>query len=141
MGSRSVTVRFMTDTQPTTPTAGLRVLVVDRDERVRESLAGLLVIGQRCTVIGSAGHPAAAIALIERDEPDVVVLDPRLPDLTEGRAFIARVRREAPGVRIVVMGTDHDRSLGDDVDVFIRKTFRPRELIEAICAAASAVRA
>jgi DNA-binding NarL/FixJ family response regulator len=130
----------MTEPQPATPPAGPRVLVVDRDERVRESLAGLLGIGHRCIVVGSAGHPDTAIALIDRDAPDVVVIDPRLPDLTEGRAFIARVRESTPGVRIVVMGTDHERSLGDGVDAFIRKTFRPGELIEAICAAAAAVR-
>src|SRR3954463_13630530 len=47
------TLRGMTDAAPTT--GPLRVLLVDPDERVRESLAGLLCIGHRCVVIGAAG--------------------------------------------------------------------------------------
>ena len=35
----------------------LRVLVVDADERVRESLTGLLAIGGRVLVVGGAGQP------------------------------------------------------------------------------------
>jgi CheY-like chemotaxis protein len=123
-----------------TPSPQPRVLVVDPDERIRESLAGLLGIGHRCVVVGSAGHPASALAQIAADLPDVVVLDPRLPDLTDGRAFVARLREIAPGIRIVVMGADLEQAL-DGVDAVIRKTYRPRELIEAICHAAVAVHA
>jgi DNA-binding NarL/FixJ family response regulator len=133
--------RPMTDASPDQPTSLPRVLVVDSDERIRGSLAGLLLIGKRCVVIGSAGHPAAALALVETDPPDIVVLDPRLPDLTDGRAFIGQLRDVAPAVRVVVMGLDLEHSLGVDVDAVIRKTFRPRELIEAICAVAQVARA
>jgi CheY-like chemotaxis protein len=130
----------MSDAAPDRPSSLPRVLVVDPDERIRESLAGLLGIGDRCLVIGSAGHAAAALAFVEAESPDVVVLDPRLPDLDQGRAFIARLREIAPPVRIVVMGADLDNAL-DGVDAVIRKTYRPRELIEAICAAALMVHA
>lgn len=125
----------MTQATPNPPSPQPRVLVVDPDERIRESLAGLLGIGRRCVVVGSAGHPSSALALIASDLPDVVVLEPRLPDLDDGRAFITRLREIAPGIRIVVMGVDLGQSL-DGVDAVIRKTYRPRELIEAICRAA-----
>jgi DNA-binding NarL/FixJ family response regulator len=125
----------MTQATPISRDPQPRVLVVDPDERIRESLAGLLGIGDRCIVVGSAGHPTLALAMIAADLPDVVVLDPRLPDLNDGRAFIARLREIAPEVRIVVMGADLEQSL-DGVDAVIRKTYRPRELIEAICRAA-----
>jgi DNA-binding NarL/FixJ family response regulator len=130
--------RTMTDRNPDPVSATPRILVVDSDERVRESLAGLLGIGSRCRVVGSAGHATAALAFIRSHTPDVVVVDPRMPELSDGRAFIATLRDVSPETRIVVMGTDHERSVGDAADAFIRKTFRPRELIEAICAAAAA---
>jgi DNA-binding NarL/FixJ family response regulator len=119
----------------------LRVLVVDADERVRESLRGLLAIGDRCVVIGSAGHPLEAIRLVALEPPDVVVVDPRLPDIDGGRALIMRLRQLAPGTSILVMGwsdgLEQDGML-QGADAFIRKTFRPRELVEAVVAAAGA---
>jgi DNA-binding NarL/FixJ family response regulator len=128
----------MTDPAPAQMPSVPRILVVDPDERIRESLAGLIGIGQRCAVVGSAGQPDEALAFVRSHAPDVVVLDPRLPDLNDGRALIGSLRATAPGVRVVVMGSDFEGSLGADVDAVIRKTFRPRELIEAICRAAVA---
>jgi DNA-binding NarL/FixJ family response regulator len=128
-------------TAPLDPARPLRVLVVDADERVRESLAGLLAIGRRCIVVGSASHPESALELIAAEPPDVIILDPRLPEVDAGRAFIARVRELAPSVRVLVMSWSD--SLGHDsivtgADAFVRKTFRPRELIDAVLAAGRA---
>ena len=126
-------------TDPVSGSAPLRVLVVDADERVRASLAGLLGIGHRCLVIGSAGHPTEALALIAEAAPDVVVIDPRLPEIDGGRAFIARVRELAPATRILVLGwsdTLEQDLRADGADAFLRKTFRPRELVDAVLAAA-----
>lgn len=131
----------MSDPAPAQTPSVPRILVVDPDERIRESLAGLIGIGRRCAVVGSAGQPAEALAFVYNHAPDVVVVDPRLPDLTEGRAFIGHLRASAPKVRIVVMGSDLEGSLGVEVDAVIRKTFRPHELIEAICRAAVGIRA
>ncbi len=128
-------------TEPAPEAAPLRVLVVDADERTRESLAGLLGIGRRCIVVGKAGHPLEAMQLLTEFVPDVVVIDPRLPELDGGRAFIARVRELSPKTRVLVMGwsdaTEQD-SLLNGADAFVRKTFRPRELVEAVIAASRA---
>jgi DNA-binding NarL/FixJ family response regulator len=130
----------MTDTVSESPP--LRVLVVDADERVRESLAGLLGIGDRCIVIGSASHAGQALDLVTANPTDVIVMDPRLPEVDAGRAFIARVRELSPSTRILVMawtdGVEQD-GVVNGADAFIRKTFRPRELVDAVCAAAQRV--
>jgi DNA-binding NarL/FixJ family response regulator len=125
-------------TAPLDPDRPLKVLVVDADERVRESLAGLLGIGRRCVVVGSAGRPDTALALIAADPPDVIVVDPRLPEVDSGQAFIARVREVSPSVRVLVMSWSHDLEHGaivDGADAFVRKTYRPRELVDAVLAA------
>ena len=83
----------MNDPQPDLPTP-LKVLVVDADERVRESLAGLLGIGARCIVVGSAGHTGHALALMDQFKPDVIFLDIGLP-VMNGYA-VARALREMP---------------------------------------------
>ena len=121
----------MTEAMP--GTAPLRVLLVDPDDRVRESLAGLLRIGQRLQVVGSAATPDAAIELTVSHLPDVVVVDPRLPSLDDAAALIARIRIVSPASRVLVLNwseTTDDRECG--ADAYTRKTFRPHELIDAV---------
>jgi CheY-like chemotaxis protein len=128
------------DTTPN-PTGAPRVLLVDPDDRIRESLAGLMGIGQHLVVVGSAGEPKAALALAEEQRPDCVVLDPRLPELDAGRAFIDRLRELRPDVCIVAMGwAEPLESCGvaDQVDACVRKTFRASELVAAVLAATRA---
>jgi len=117
----------------------LRVLVVDADDRVRESLAGLLAIGGKVRVVGTAGQPGPALTLALDTQPDVVILDPRLPEVDSGIAFIGGLRAIVPGVRVLAMSWSdmlEDPALRDSADGFVRKTFRPSELIAAIVAAA-----
>jgi two-component system, NarL family, response regulator DevR len=117
----------------------LRVVVIDADERVRESLAGLLCIGDQLCVVGSAGGIGPAIDMVLATEPDIVVLDPRLPEPEAGLTFIRRIRAVAPGVRILVMsGSDpsDQPDLVGSADGFVRKTFRPSDLVAAVIAAA-----
>ena len=116
----------------------LRVVLVDADERVRESLAGLLCIGDQLCIVGSAGDCDPAIDVVIATQPDIVVFDPRLPEPDAGLTFIHRLRAVAPGVRILVMsGTDpsDQAELVGAADGFIRKTFRPSDLVAAVIAA------
>jgi len=117
----------------------LRVVVIDADERVRESLAGLLCIGDQLCVVGDAGQTGPAIDIVTATQPDIVVLDPRLSEADEGLAVIRRLRSVAPGARILIMsGTDpvEQSDLVGSADGFVRKTFRPSDLVAAVIAAA-----
>ena len=119
-------------------TMPVRVVLVDADDRVRESLCGLICIGDRIVVVGSAGQAETALDIVRETHPDVVVLDPRLPDVDGGLSFIAHVRAAAPGVRVVVMSgadTDAQRDLASAADAFVRKTFRPNDLVAAVVGA------
>ena len=118
----------------------LKVVVVDGDERVRESLAGLLQIGERCVVVAAAGEPAQALELISRHRPNVVVLDPRLPEVTGGRLLINAIREQWPQTRVVIMASSNvldDDGLAGLADTYVRKTYRPRELLDAVLSAAA----
>jgi DNA-binding NarL/FixJ family response regulator len=120
---------------PDDSTVTPRLLVVDADDRTRESIVGLLRIRHRFDVVGSAGHTGAAIALIREQRPDVVIVDPRLPDVSDGIALIRRIRVIAPGARILALGWSPDLELDTraaGADGFLRKTFKPAELTAAI---------
>jgi len=116
-----------------------RVVVIDADDRVRESLVGLLCIGDRLTVVGDTGQTGPALALVLASDPDLIVIDPRLPDVDAGLSLIEGIRAAAPRVRILVLcGSDasEQTDLTDAADGFVRKTFRPSDLVAAVIAAA-----
>ena len=117
----------------------VRVVLVDADDRVRESLCGLLCIGDRLEVVGSTGRTGEALDLVTETHPDIVVLDPRLPELDGGGlSFIGRLRVIAPDVRVLVMSGADPAEQADLVaaaDGYVRKTFRPSDLVAAVIAA------
>jgi chemotaxis response regulator CheB len=93
----------MTSTKPV-PAGPIRVVVVDADDLVRQTVAALLDIGDRIEVVGIAGQVGPALELVRTADPDVVVVDPRMPDLDDGLAFIRRLHA-APTVRVLVVGS------------------------------------
>ena len=117
----------------------LRVLVVDPDDRIRESITRLLPIGGRCMVVGSAGGTLEAVALAATLVPDVAVIDSRLPDDECAEGFIPTLRTTAPGIRVLVLNWSDAAEPAASLlgaDAYIRKTFRPHELIDAVISAA-----
>jgi len=65
----------------------IRVLIVDDHEVVREGLRALLRRRSEMAIVGEADSVASAIAEARKTDPDVVVMDVRLPD------GIARTRK------------------------------------------------
>ena len=128
----------MTDPTLAAPSP-LRVLVVDADDRIRESLARLLPIGGRCLCVGSAGDVATALRLVASISPEVVMIDGRFPSEAPNTSLIDSFRAACPDARIVVLNwTDADRLAPRlaGADAYIKKTFRPHELIDAVVNAA-----
>ena len=89
--------------QPLPDAARPRVIVVDVDRRVQQSLADVLELGG-LTVLATAGDVRSALAAVERTSPDVVIVDPRLPDIDAGHALLASLARGWPEMRVVVIG-------------------------------------
>ncbi|MEO6295460.1 MAG: response regulator [Candidatus Limnocylindria bacterium] len=113
-----------------------RVVIIDADRRVQQSLADLLGVGGEVDVVGRAGDVRAALQEVERSHPDVVLVDPRLPDIDAGIALIRGLGTAWPGLRIVMTGwNDTDgHSQGDARTRYVSKGGSPEEFVSAIVA-------
>ena len=105
------------------------VLVVDDEPIVREVVARYLSREGHETI--EAGDGDTARGLIERDAPDLIVLDVMLPG-TDGLDLCRwiRGRSELPVIMLTARGEEADRIVGLELgaDDYVTKPFSPREL-------------
>jgi DNA-binding NarL/FixJ family response regulator len=86
------------------------VLIVDDHEMVRVGLRTLLSNDPQIEVLGEAALGAQAIAMAREQQPDVVLLDARLPDLS-GPEVCRRLRAEVPDAKVCMLTTFADDEL------------------------------
>jgi DNA-binding NarL/FixJ family response regulator len=118
-----------------TSPAGPRVVIVDADNRVQASLADLLDVTGEVEVVGRAGDVRRALETVEQERPDVVLVDPRLPDVEAGMALIGGLQRAWPGMRIVLTGwgDTQGHAIGpDDGTRYVSKSASPEAFAAAI---------
>lgn len=82
-------------------TAPLRLVLVDNDTLFRRCLADQLQHDLGLQVVGQAATAAAALAQARSLQPDVVVLDPVVPD--GGLQLVAELCRAAPACAVLVL--------------------------------------
>ena len=114
----------------------LRLLVVDDHEVVREGLVALLSRRPEFQVVAEAGSVAEALAAALRFEPDLVVMDVRLPD-GSGIEACRQIRAELPATRIVMLTSypDEDAVLSAilaGASGYLLKQVRGRDLVSAL---------
>ena len=84
----------------------IRVLLVDAHEVVRRGLQLLLETSDDIEVVGEASDGAEALSAVEQTQPDVVLMDIRMPRV-DGIEATERLRVEHPGVAVGILSTDN----------------------------------
>jgi DNA-binding NarL/FixJ family response regulator len=113
----------------------IRVVIVDDTADLRFLLRHALE-RSGMDVVGEAGDGKQGIEVIRATRPDVVLLDLAMPVL-DGRAALPRIRREAPGARIIVLsgfGADllSDQLLDMGADGYIEKGHSARRIVQYV---------
>ena len=89
----------------------IRVVIADDQALFREGLRTLLSTRAEVEVVGEAANGEEAISLVDRLQPDVVLMDLRMP-IMDGIGATAHLRDRWPAIPILVLTTfDDDASL------------------------------
>jgi two-component system NarL family response regulator len=116
--------------------APIRILVADDHNVVRQGLVALIGTVSDMTVVAEAADGLQAVELFRKHQPDVTIMDLRLPVMS-GVDAIANIRRDFPSARILVLTTfDGDenifRALQAGAKGYLLKDMFGDELMEAI---------
>jgi DNA-binding NarL/FixJ family response regulator len=116
----------------------ISVVVVDDEQLVRSGFAALLTSDPEITVVGTAGDGDTALAVIRRENPDVVLMDIRMPG-RDGVSATAAITADPAlsGTRIIVLTTfDLDEyvhaALRAGASGFLLKDAQPADLLAAV---------
>ena len=116
----------------------LRVLVADDQALVRAGFRGIVAATPGFTVVGEAGTGAEAVQEARSSQPDVVLMDVRMPDM-DGIEATRQITRSAAtsAVRVLILTTfDLDEyvfaALRAGASGFLLKSISPAELLSAI---------
>ena len=114
----------------------LRLLVVDDHEVVRQGLVSLLDRREHFQVVAEAGTAAEAVEMARKFEPDLVVMDVRLPD-GSGIEACREIRAEFPATRVVILTSYPDEeavlsAIIAGASGYLLKQMRSRDLVSAL---------
>jgi DNA-binding NarL/FixJ family response regulator len=114
----------------------IRVLLVDDDPLVRSALSLMLGGQSDIEVVGEAPHGEAGLGLVGELEPDVVLMDIRMPVMDGLEATKALHERPSPPSVVVLTTFDADdhvvRAIAAGADGFLLKDTPPGDIVSAI---------
>ncbi|GAC1323464.1 MAG: response regulator transcription factor [Mycobacteriales bacterium] len=119
----------------------IRVLLVDDHELIRRGLAELIAGTTDLTCVGSAAGGEEAVALAEKAQPDVALMDLSMPGL-DGVETTRRLLATSPATRVVILTSFSERerilaALAAGAVGYLLKDAEPDEILRGVRSAAA----
>ncbi|HEU4869877.1 MAG TPA: response regulator transcription factor [Pyrinomonadaceae bacterium] len=114
----------------------IRVFSVDDHPLLREGISALVNSQADMTLVAEASNGAEAIQMFKQQQPDVTLLDLRLPDMS-GIDILIAIRSEFPEARVIMLTTfegdvEIQRALQAGARGYMLKNMPPSELLDVI---------
>jgi NarL family two-component system response regulator LiaR len=115
----------------------LRVLLADDHQLILDGVKHALEeAGDEFEVVGQATKGSQVLPLVKRTQPDVVMLDLRMPEV-DGLVCLDQIKRRYPETKVIVLSVSADRNLIDNVlkrgaSAYIVKRVNPVDLPSVI---------
>jgi DNA-binding NarL/FixJ family response regulator len=114
----------------------VRIVLVDDHRLVRAGIRALLEKTPQGEVVGEAADGREAFALIEKQRPDIVLIDIAMPGLN-GLDAVDRIKKEWPETKVIILSMHANeeyvvRALRSDVSGYLIKDAAVEELEDAI---------
>lgn len=114
----------------------IRILIADDQVLLREGVAALLGMFPDLEIVAKAESGREALELVECEQPDVVLMDVRMPDMN-GIAATHKICSRFPNIRVIILTTfDNDEyvyeSLASGAAGYLLKNADPERLAAAI---------
>jgi DNA-binding NarL/FixJ family response regulator len=120
---------------PSSKARASRLLIADDRARTRRALGAMLATQPAFELVGEAADGEQALAAVERLQPDIVIIDIRMPRL-DGIAATTQIKARWPWIRVVAHSLaveSSDEALAAGADAFVPKGAPADELLKALC--------
>ena len=119
----------------------LRVVAVDDHQLMLDAIRITLEDADAIELVGEALSGSEALPVIARTQPDIVLLDIRMPNM-DGLACLGKIRERHPDIKVVILsGTDEPEQIRTALEqgacAFVVKHVDPRDLASALRQAAA----
>jgi CheY-like chemotaxis protein len=112
----------------------MRILVVDNQPRARLSMKALLGAWYPTAEVREAADGYEAIQFVEEFQPDVILMDARMPKMS-GLEAVRRIKVKPHPVKIIVLSMYTDikaEALAAGADAFVSKSDPPEKIRETL---------